>query len=121
RKVEMPPGKGAGAKLAAGEASPGSRGGGMRGVVSAAECGDRTIDQASRLDPIAFREREVGTQRREQRGNQFRVLHDCRRRAAKTIEDGKQLVVGELGCRGDIRASRRAAAAGNEQMHGGPS
>ena len=71
------------------------------------------------IDRIPVREGKIGSQRRQQRGDQLRVLHDCRRGAAKSVQNGEKFAVGssawrERGCGHNVGA----AATGNEQMHG---
>ena len=70
----MPSRENAGPKFSAGELFPGLNAAGMRRVVGTAECGDRTVDMMPWIDRIPFREGKIGSQRRQQRGNQLRVL-----------------------------------------------
>src|SRR6478609_8898122 len=81
-------------EFSAGELFPGLNAAGMRRVVGTAECGDRTVDMMPRIDRIPVREGKIGSQRRQQRGEQLRVLHDCRRGAANSVQNGEKFVVG---------------------------
>ena len=45
------------------------------------------------IDRIPIREGKIGSQRRQQRGEQLRMLHDRRRGAAKSVQNGEKFVV----------------------------
>src|SRR4051794_4394205 len=87
-------------EFSAGELFPGLNAAGMQRVVGTAECGDRTVDMMPWIGRIPVREGKIGSQRRQQRGDQLRVLHDCRRGAAKSVQNGEKFVVGSRAWRG---------------------
>ncbi len=106
-------------EFSAGELFPGLNAAGKRRVVGTAKCSDRTVDMMPWIDRIPVREGKIGSQRRQQRGDQLRVLHDCRRGAAKSIQNGEKFVVGSRAWRERGRGHEvGAATTGNEQMHG---
>src|SRR4051794_25100736 len=108
-------------EFSAGELFPGLNAAGIRRVVGAAECGDRTVDMMPWIDRIPVREGKIGSQRRQQRGDELRVLHDCRRGAAKSVQNGEKFMVGSRMWRERGRGRNvGAAATGSEQMHGRP-
>src|SRR6476469_2752441 len=90
----MPSRENASPEFSAGERFPGLNAAGMRRVVGTAACGDRTVDMMPRIDRIPVREGKIGSQRRQKRGEQLRVLQDCRRGAANSVQNGEKLVVG---------------------------
>src|SRR6476659_11184086 len=115
----MPSRENARPEFSAGELSPGLNAAGMRRVVGTAECGDRTVDMMPWINRIPVREGKISSQGRKQRGDQLRVLHDCRRGAAKSVQNGEKFVVGSRAWRERGRGHEvGAAATGNEQMHG---
>ena len=121
REVEMPSRENAGPEFSAGEFPPRLQRAGMRDIVGAAERGDRTsqCDPSDRLHtppPVQDRPARPAAEPRIS----FRALHDRCRRAAKTVQNGKQFVVRPQAFRRRIGGSAVGpSAAGNEQMHGG--
>ena len=89
-------------------------------LVGAAKRADRTANAIVRIGCIPLHQRKIGPQGRQQSCDQLRTLHDCCRRATKTVQNGKQFVVRPQASGEDRRKRRWASAAGNEQMHGGP-